>query len=312
MRDRWHEATRRRGFTLVELLVAVAIIGILAGLLATAIAKAKGKAHSLTCLSNARQLTLAWTLYATEYNDRLPYNLGGSASSRGIAPKLDYNWVNNIMTWGTNQDNTNLAFVSKGSFAPFANRAARIYRCPSDRVLSDLQRQAGWSERVRSYSMNAMVGDAGENSKYGTNIFNPDYKQFMKMSDIGIPTEIFVFVDEHPDSINDGGFAVAMPATLAATHVVDFPASYHNGAGGISFMDGHAEIKKWLDPRTTMAIRKGRNLDLMIASPNNRDVAWLQERAAQFPRKAELRLTDASHNYAAVAVLGVFLGRRLD
>src|SRR2546425_6618327 len=158
---------RRAGFTLIELLVTIAIIAILAGLLSTAIVKAQGKALSVSCLGNVRQLCLAWVLYATDNNDRLPYNLGSSATDRGIAPKRDYNWVNNVMDWELNPDNTNRAFVTKGSFSAYVNRTAEVYRCPSDRALSDIQRQEGWTARVRSYSMNAMVGDAGDNSRYG-------------------------------------------------------------------------------------------------------------------------------------------------
>ena len=199
--------TRRwAGFTLIELLVTIAIIAILAGLLSTAIMKAQGKAQGIACLGNAKQLSLAWLLYAADNNDRLPYNLGGSDTARGIAPKRNYNWVNNTMDWELNPDNTNTAFATIGSFAGYANHAAAIYRCPADRALSEIQRQAGWTARVRSYSLNAMVGDAGDNSRWGTNIFNPAYKQFLKSTDFERPTEIFVFLDEHPDSINDGYF----------------------------------------------------------------------------------------------------------
>ena len=172
----------RTAFTLIELLVAIAIIAILAGLLTTAIAKAKTKAQGIACLGNVRQLALAWLLYAGDNNERLAYNFGGP-TNRGIAPKSAYNWVNNIMSWELDPDNTNTTFVSQGNFAGYANRTAGIYRCPADRALSQIQRRAGWTARVRSYSMNAMVGDAGENSRYGTNFFNPQYKQFKKSMD---------------------------------------------------------------------------------------------------------------------------------
>ena len=119
---------RGAAFTLIELLVTIAILAILAGLLSTAIAKAQGKAQGLGCLGNARQLSLAWALYAADNAERLPYNLGGSDTSRGIALKRDYNWVNNIMSWELDPDNTNVTFVTKGNFAAYANRTAAIYR----------------------------------------------------------------------------------------------------------------------------------------------------------------------------------------
>jgi prepilin-type N-terminal cleavage/methylation domain-containing protein/prepilin-type processing-associated H-X9-DG protein len=275
--DRSHESSARSAFTLIELLVAIAIIGLLAGLLATAIAKAKAKAQGAMCVNNVKQLALAWLLYASDNNDRLPYNLGGSTTIRGIAPSLDFNWVNNIMTWGTNQDNTNLAFVLKGSFSPCANRAWQIYRCPADHVVSDPQRQAGWSERVRSYSMNAMVGDAGENSRYGTNIFNPGYQQFMKMSDFENPAGIFVFVDEHPDSINDGYFL----NQVEESEWVDLPASYHNGRASFTFADGHAGAHRWIYPTTKPAAKPdAAELPLPVPDDARADLDWVIERTS--------------------------------
>ena len=268
---------RRRGFTLLELLSVIAIMGILAGLISTALAKARGKAEAFTCRNNARQLSLAWLLYAADNDERLPYNLGGPAS-RGLAPKKDYNWVNNLMDWEVlNPDNTNSAFVNTGSFAAFANRTARIYRCPSDRALSDIQKQAGWTARVRSCSMNAMVGDAGGNSTYGTNVFNPQYKQFKKGTDIEQPTEIFVFLDEHPDSINDGYFLNRMEEL----EWVDLPASYHNGAANFTFADGHAEGHRWVNSATKRPARPdAAGLPFAIEPAEQADFDWVRDRTS--------------------------------
>ena len=63
--------------------------------------------------------------------------------------------------------------------------------------------------------------------------------------------------------------------------IVDYPASYHNGAGGLSFADGHSEIKKWIDQRTVPNLRKGKELDLDVPSPDNPDVYWMQERSTR-------------------------------
>ncbi len=254
----------------------IVIIGILAGLLTTVLAKAKGKAESLTCLNNTRQLSLAWLLYAGDNNELLPYNLGGPAD-RGIAPKRDYNWVNNLMDWELSPDNTNAAFVARGSFAAFADRSARIYRCPTDRVLSQVQKQAGWSARVRSYSMNAMVGDAGNNSRYGTNIFNPQYRQFKRSSDFEQPTEIFVFLDEHPDSINDGYFL----NRLEDLEWIDLPASYHNGAAEFTFADGHVEMHRWLNSATKPPARPdAAGLPRPVTPSDHADYDWVRDRTS--------------------------------
>jgi len=261
----------------MELLVTIAIVAILAALLSTAIAKTRGKAQGISCLGNARQLSLAWVLYASDNNDRLPYNLG-SIANRGIAPKRDYNWVNNFLDWSAvNPDNTNAAFVTKGSFASYAARTAAIYRCPADRVLSEEQKQAGWSARVRSYSMNAMVGDAGENSRYGTNVFNPEYRQFLKATDFDRPTEIFVFLDEHPDSINDGYFL----NRLDQLEWNDLPASYHNGASNFTFADGHAQVHRWINKATLPPARAyAAGLPFFIDPAQRADFDWVADRTS--------------------------------
>src|SRR3989454_2116919 len=191
----------RRAFTLIELLVVVAIIAILASLLLPVLARAKAKAHGVVCLNNTRQLGLAWLLYADDHNGRLAYNLGGDVKIRGVAPANYLNWVNNVLNWELKPDNTNLATIKQASLGPYASKAVNIYRCPSDNVLSGIQRAAGWSARVRSYSMNAMIGDAGDLSQSGFNRNNPDYVQFFNLSSIPQPTGIFVFLDERPYSI---------------------------------------------------------------------------------------------------------------
>jgi len=279
VRVSWRKASApgQFGFTLIELLVAIAIIAILAGLLSTAIAKAQVKAQGISCLGNARQLSLACLLYATDNNERLPYNLGGSLASRGIAPKRGYNWVNNIMSWELDGDNTNTTFVNNGNFAGYASRTAAIYRCPADRVLSEIQRHAGWSARVRSYSMNAMVGDAGDNSLWGSNLLNPLYKQFLKTTDFLRPTEIFVFLDEHPDSINDGYFL----NQLDELEWIDLPASYHNGAANFTFADGHAEGHRWINKATRVPARPDASgLPLPVDPIQRTDFDWVIQRTS--------------------------------
>jgi prepilin-type N-terminal cleavage/methylation domain-containing protein len=248
--------TRPTGFTLIELLLVTAIIAILAAILLPALSKARARAEGIACLNNTRQLVLAWQLYAEDHESLLPYNLGMTESSS----RTNLNWVNNVMTWDLNSDNTNPATITQASLGPYSSAAIGPYHCPSDRVLSPAQSAAGWDHRIRSYSMNAMVGNAGTFSLSGFNTNNPNYRQFFKLTQIPHPTEIFVFLDEHPDSINDGNFlnkdAAAAPTGiygdngLVGAKWTDLPASYHNRATAFSYADGHASLHRWLNTKT--------------------------------------------------------------
>lgn len=277
------------GFTLIELLVVIAIIAILASLLLPVLTHAKSRAQGVVCRNNARQLTFAWTLYYGDYNDRLVYNLGGSlVSSRGAtAPTGLPNWVDNTMDWTLSPDNTNTTFSSHSLLGPYDGFSVPLYRCPADHVLSDTQKQEGWSGRVRSISMNAMVGDPGDLLNNGANINNPGYRQFLRQTEIPSPAGIFVFLDEHPDSINDGYF-IDRPGysqtddygtTSTQYEWTDLPGSYHDGAGSFTFADGHSEIHKWRNASTLRPnVPGGANLPQEIPAGDTADLYWVLKR----------------------------------
>jgi prepilin-type N-terminal cleavage/methylation domain-containing protein/prepilin-type processing-associated H-X9-DG protein len=289
--NRNNKPARLRGlsvpaFTLIELLVVIAIIAILASILLPVLSRAKDRAKGIFCVNNTRQLRLAWSIYSDDHNGRLAYNLGGDSGSRKVAPRTNLNWVNNIMTWELDSDNTNTATITEASLGSYANKAVSIYKCPSDSVLSSVQRQAGWAGRLRSYSMNAMVGDAGELSKSGSNKNNPDYVQFFNISSIPKPAQIFVFLDEHPDSINDGYFLnKADYSAYDSTYYsewTDLPASYHNGGASFAFADGHSEIHRWLYSGTKRPALPDAALPLPRPVPANEmpDFDWLIDRTS--------------------------------
>ena len=262
---------RRRAFTLIELLVVIAIIAVLAALVLPALAQAKGRTQAIMCLNNTKQLILAWQVYASDHEDQVPYNLGMTAGGA----RTPRNWVNNVMTWGVSgpldSDNTNLATLTDAGLGPYTGSTG-IYRCPSDHVLSTAQSAAGWDARIRSYSMNAMVGDAGDFSTNGFNVNNPDYTQFFKTTQILQPVDIFVFLDEHPDSINDGYF-------LERDYYLewhDLPATYHNNATAFSFADGHAQLHRWREPDTYRpAAPDAANLPILLPSSRKQDLEWV-------------------------------------
>ena len=277
---------RGDAFTLIELLVVVAIIAIIASLVLPALARAKARAHSSFCLNNTRQLGLAWSIYADEHNGLLTYNLGRSSriptAVPAIAggPQMSDNWVNNVLDWETNNtDNTNWDAVIETGLGPYTSKSAAVYRCPSDNVLSDLQRSLGWPARVRSYSMNAMVGDAGSFSQTGVNVNNTNYTQFFRTFSIPRPSDIFVFLDEHPDSIDDGYFLNSDNDDWTPKWT-DLPASYHDGGANFSFADGHSEYHRWRNASTKQpAVAYGINPSVRTAiTDGSQDFSWVLTR----------------------------------
>jgi len=255
-----NQTTRSYGFTLIELLVVIAIIAILAAMLLPALSKAKTKAQGIMCLSNNKQLVLAWHLYSGDFSDRVANNFTIPGTENAINSKAFDNWVNNVIEWGVSSSvrdvsTTNVAWVKNGVMAPYTANALGIYKCPADNYLSPAQRNAGWVARLRSNSMNALFGWSGTDGPDDRNgrswAEGGSYRQYLKQQDVAKPAMTWLTVDEHPDSINDGFFIVP----FAATEWGDLPASYHNGACGFSFADGHAEIHKWKSATSIYPVR---------------------------------------------------------
>jgi len=252
----------KRGFTLVELLVVIAIIAILAALLLPSLSRAKSAAYRTGCANNVKQITCGWFMYAHDNGDRCALNVR-TLPTDGL-------WLNNFMSWNTSTDNTNVALLQNGLLGRYTTGNAETYRCPADRFLSPPQRRLGWTERVRSYSMNTCIGTKVD--------FYPHYRNFSRLSDFASPALIYLLMDEHADTISSPNIPTSPDP--AGTSWEFLPASYHNGGAVFSFADGHCEGHRWLLANTRKPVTYSGPSDLSFVAFQNPDYTWVAVRSS--------------------------------
>lgn len=275
---------RRAGFTLIELLVVIAIIAILASMLLPALSSAKSKAQKTKALNNLKQFQLALLMYAEDNEGGLPasgrYNGNNPPDwTGGQWLDLPTNDREEVDPYAPNNA------ISSSVLWPYCGENPQLWRDPADKSLGShpAYKNGELVPRVRSYSMQCWVGGpAWDQSGTGWIVF----ENTAHLIDPG-PSATICFIAERPDSINDGYFVIDMTGFVPTrpnnrgSIIVDYPASYHNGSGVMSFMDGHCEFHLWQDSRTTPPLSTKSELTLNVPSPNNADVYWMERHGSR-------------------------------
>lgn len=252
------------GFTLVELLVVIAVIAILTAMLLPALAQGKQRAKRIQCLNNQRQMATTWVLYAGDNNDSLALN--GQCNPESTANKL---WVQGAFVH--TGANTNVDYMLNPQYALFANyiKSGSTYLCPTDRDTVKVNNVI--YPKLRSYALNAYLGWTGTwdgrlSSAYVV------YQKYGHISE-NMPQGTFLFMDVQPDSICWPYFGVEMYNDV----FFNWPGASHSRGSVVSYADGHVDWHRWLDSRTLNP--KSANYHAHNdSSPGNADIGWIRAR----------------------------------
>jgi type II secretory pathway pseudopilin PulG len=215
-----------RAFTLIDLLVVVALIVMWTAMLAPGLANTRPNVRLIQCLSNKHQLALACSMYSHDWTDYLVPN--APAGMWG-------GWCGGTENWAVSGANTNLDYYTTNCLGRYVGNQCKAYKCPGDTIPSDN------GDRLRSISMNSQM--VGAIPLPGGASYNTGWRTYKKVSDVTSPTPAmaWIFCDESMYSLNDG----MLQMSLNSIGYADVPAAYHGGANCFNFVDGHAEAHKW-------------------------------------------------------------------
>lgn len=256
-------SSQKEAFTRIDLTAAVAVVLALGILPAPLLSKPEGATRSLKCLSNIQQLTRAWLMYAQDNSGRLPSSGGGTIDTRPV-------WVTGFLDFSQQPRDWN-APLRQSPLAPYVKHL-EVWRCPADRSnVRDLNSKQ--IPRVRSYSMNDAFG-------FGNWLPNTIWRTYDELSDVVRPSNTWILMDEHPDSLNDGALAVEMARPNSTTgRIIDFPSSLHHGGASLSHVDGRVEIHRWHSARLRPKVSYSNQLALNVfAGDALKDLKWISQR----------------------------------
>lgn len=299
--------SQKDGFTLIELLVVIAIIAILAAMLLPALSKAKIRALSTDCMNNYRQLGLAWVMYATDNQDRLPTNSDRNSATQGYdnwicpaiagtLPILDWSAsANDFNTGLLIEDQSIMGHTSVALLAPYVAKSIKIFACPADNFVSPAQsaspfpaQYSMFNSRIRSCAMDGAMGDGSKYFAPGNGGNWPLFYNVKRTSDMHNPgpSDCWVITDEHPDANDDCAlFINPADATGSGTSFTELPGSLHAKGAGMFFADGHSEIHVWKGTVDTPGVKyvayAAQNVSVTGDTAAMNDLAWFAQHTPQ-------------------------------